>query len=62
MNPNVHLRWRQIHLDFHTSEHCPSVGADFDEESFIRCLKMGHVNSVVLRPFWWCVLTARCAR
>ena len=30
--------YRQIHLDFHTSEHCEEVGAKFDEEQFINAL------------------------
>lgn len=42
------LRFRQVHLDFHTSEHILDVGADFDEIQFIGALKKGHVNSVTL--------------
>ena len=42
------LRSRQVHLDFHTSEAVPEVGADFDKKQFIDCLKKGHVNSVTL--------------
>lgn len=42
------LRFRQVHLDFHTSEHIPDVGADFDPEQFIDCLKRGRVNSITL--------------
>ena len=34
------MRWRQIHLDFHTSEHCPDIAAGFDEEQFIGTLKL----------------------
>lgn len=45
---NVQLRFRQVHLDFHTSEHCPDVGAQFSEEQFINTLKQGHVNSVTV--------------
>ena len=26
---NKPLRYRQVHLDFHTSEHIPGIGADF---------------------------------
>lgn len=42
------LRFRQVHLDFHTSEHINDVGANFDETQFIGALKKGHVNSVTL--------------
>ena len=28
------LRFRQVHLDFHTFEHCPDVGTDFDPDEF----------------------------
>jgi len=45
---NADLRWRQIHLDFHTSEHCPNVGGQFDEVQFIGALRKGHVNSVTV--------------
>ncbi|MBS1165115.1 MAG: hypothetical protein H6R00_1140 [Proteobacteria bacterium] len=42
------LRYRQIHLDFHTSEHIPGVGAEFDPEDFVASLKRAHVNSITL--------------
>ncbi len=42
------LRFRQIHLDFHTSEYCQNVGADFDEEQFLRALKIGRVDSITV--------------
>jgi hypothetical protein len=42
------LRFRQIHLDFHTSEHIPDVGIDFDAEEFVNTLKYGNVDSVTL--------------
>ena len=29
---NKPLRYRQIHLDFHTSEHIPGIGPAFDAE------------------------------
>ena len=28
---NAKLRYRRVHLNFHTSEHCPNVGGKFDE-------------------------------
>ena len=40
------LRFRQIHLDFHTSEHIPGVGAEFDAEQFVSTLEKARVNSV----------------
>jgi len=40
------LRFRQVHLDFHTSEHIPGVGSRFDPEQFVAMLKRGRVNSI----------------
>ena len=40
------LRFRQIHLDFHTSEHIPGVGAEFNPEEFASTLQKARVNSV----------------
>lgn len=40
------LRFRQVHLDFHTSEHIPDVGRDFDPEVFAQTLAEAHVDSV----------------
>lgn len=42
------LRYRQVHLDFHTSEVIPSVGEKFDAKQFQEALKRGHVDSVTL--------------
>ena len=42
------LRSRQVHLDFHTSEFMPEVGARFDEKQFQKALKIGQVNSITL--------------
>ena len=42
------LRFRQIHLDFHTSRHIPDVGADFDAREFARTMKAAHVDSVTV--------------
>jgi len=42
------LRYRQIHLDFHTSEYIPEVGRDFDAEDFVRTLREANVDSVTL--------------
>jgi hypothetical protein len=40
------LRYRQIHLDFHTSEEIAGVGSEFDPEAFADTLARAHVNSV----------------
>ncbi len=37
---------RQIHLDFHTSEHIDSIGALFDKKQFQEALITGNVNSI----------------
>ncbi len=37
---------RQIHLDFHTSEHIPDIGAKFSKKQFQEALKAGHVNAI----------------
>jgi hypothetical protein len=40
------LNFRQIHLDFHTSEVIPAIGADFDPEEYAATLDKARVNSV----------------
>jgi hypothetical protein len=45
---NKPLRYRQIHLDFHTSEHIPGIGSAFDPEDFVGTLKAAHVNSITI--------------
>jgi hypothetical protein len=40
------LRFRQVHLDFHTSPLIPDVGVDFDAAEFVATLKDAHVNSI----------------
>ena len=42
------LRFRQVHLDFHTSAACENVGADFDPQVFVETVKLGHVNSMTI--------------
>ena len=37
---------RQIHLDFHTSEHIPDIGKDFSKKQFQEALKVGKVNAI----------------
>lgn len=40
------LRFRQVHLDFHTSPAIPGVGARFDKSQWQEMLQLGHVDSV----------------
>lgn len=42
------LRFRQVHLDFHTSGDIPDVGAKFDKTVFQNALRRGHVDSVTV--------------
>lgn len=42
----VDLRFRQIHLDFHTSPDIEGIGADFDAEEFASTLEKAHVDSI----------------
>ncbi|REE01544.1 alpha-amylase family protein [Marinoscillum furvescens] len=37
---------RQIHLDFHTSEHIEDIAAEFSKEQFQEALKVGNVNAI----------------
>jgi hypothetical protein len=45
---NKPLRYRQIHLDFHTSEHIPGIGSAFNPDDFVRTLKAAHVDSITI--------------
>ncbi|MGN9166336.1 beta-galactosidase trimerization domain-containing protein [Tissierellaceae bacterium HCP3S3_D8] len=40
------IRKKQVHLDFHTSEHIPNVGIDFDKDEFADTLKEASVDSI----------------
>ncbi|MFD2611677.1 alpha-amylase family protein [Paenibacillus gansuensis] len=42
------MRFRQVHLDFHTSEAIPAIGASFSKEQFQSMLKLGHVDSITV--------------
>jgi hypothetical protein len=42
------MRYRQIHLDFHTSEYIPGIGEKFDKKLFQQALMLGHVDSITL--------------
>jgi len=46
--PVIQLPFRQIHLDFHTSEHIPGVGDKFDKKQWQEALKAGAVNSITV--------------
>jgi hypothetical protein len=45
-NPPVELRFRQVHLDFHSSADVQDIAAEFDPDEFADTLKSAHVNSV----------------
>jgi hypothetical protein len=40
------MRFRQIHLDFHTSGQIPNIGKRFDKQKFQQTLLDAHVNSI----------------
>lgn len=42
------MRYRQIHLDFHTSEKIGGIGERFDAKQFQEMLKVGHVDSITV--------------
>ena len=42
------LPYRQVHLDFHTSEAVEGIGKRFSKQNFIAALKEGHINSITL--------------
>lgn len=42
------MRYRQIHLDFHTSKLIPGIGSRFDPADFARTFREAHVNAVNL--------------
>src|SRR5262249_43682740 len=44
--PALSLPFRQVHLDFHTSEPIPEVGTAFDPEAFAATLERARVNSI----------------
>lgn len=43
-----HLRFRQVHLDFHTSPFIEGIGTAFQKEKFQQALLDGHVDSITL--------------
>lgn len=42
------LRYRQVHLDFHTSPDISDIGAGFDKNEFQNALRTAHVDSITL--------------
>ena len=42
------MKFRQVHLDFHTSECIEGIGSKFSKEQFQRALKIGHVDSITV--------------
>lgn len=42
------LRYRQVHLDFHTSPHITGIGEAFDQSHWQRTLRRAHVDSITL--------------
>jgi len=42
------MNFRQVHLDFHTSEKIAGIGSRFDKKQFQEALKVGHVNSITV--------------
>lgn len=42
------MRYRQVHLDFHTSEAIGGIGKNFSKKQFQDMLKLGHVNSITV--------------
>jgi len=48
VSDKLSLRFRQVHLDFHTGPWIGDVGHEFDAREFARIMKRAHVNSVTL--------------
>ncbi|MEO6395000.1 MAG: alpha-amylase family protein [Devosia sp.] len=42
------MRFRQIHLDFHTNETIPGIGSRFDGKAFAQAFKDAYVDSVTV--------------
>ncbi|NQU75077.1 MAG: beta-galactosidase trimerization domain-containing protein [Planctomycetes bacterium] len=40
------MRFRQVHLDFHTSEAIEGIGSEFDKTQWQQALKTGHVDLI----------------
>ncbi|MDF2870433.1 MAG: hypothetical protein K0R05_2008 [Anaerocolumna sp.] len=44
----MNMKYRQVHLDFHTSEKIEGIGEKFSKEQFQKALQKGCVNSITL--------------
>lgn len=42
------MKFRQVHLDFHTSEAIEGIGSAFSKSQFQQMLQIGHVDSITL--------------
>ena len=42
------MKFRQVHLDFHTSPDIAGIGEKFDKKQFQDMLRLGHVDSITL--------------
>ena len=42
------MNFRQVHLDFHTSEKIPGIGSAFSKKQFQEMLIKGHVDSITV--------------
>lgn len=42
------MNYRQVHIDFHTSEYIDGIGSKFDKKQFQEALKAGHVDSITV--------------
>ncbi len=42
------FRFRQVHLDFHTSPAIPDIGVKFDKKEWQDAIKAGHVDSITV--------------
>ena len=42
------MRFRQVHLDFHTNETIPGIGSRFDAKAFAKAFKDAYVDSVTV--------------
>jgi hypothetical protein len=42
------MRFRQVHLDFHTNATIPSIGSRFDAKAFAKAFRDAHVDSVTV--------------
>ena len=40
------MRFRQVHLDFHTNATIPGIGSRFDAKAFAKAFKDAYVDSV----------------